>query len=81
MREEREREGERARRTKKEGGWKGGEGARGGPVGWRIARAERGLAPDLVRHLSTVARCVGVRPPKMKVVAVLIPRALACLDF
>ena len=44
MKEEREREGDRARRTKKEtilskkeGGWKGGEGARGGPVGWRIA--------------------------------------------
>ena len=37
-REDREREVKRARRTKKEGEWKGGEGAWGGPVGWRIAR-------------------------------------------
>ena len=30
-----------------------------------------------------VARCVGVRPgpPKMKVVALLIPRALSCSHF
>ena len=43
-----------------------------------------GWAVDMGRKLKehlTVARCVGVRPPKMKVVALLIPHRIACSLF
>ena len=43
--------------------------------GWAL-----GVARFLARHF-TVAHCVGVRPPKMKVGVLLIAQARTCSDF
>ena len=44
-----------------------------------------GVVPERMgrksRERLTAARCVGVRPPKMKVGVLLIARALSCSDF